>query len=455
VPTVDYWTFFGQGIPWRAYSWLPEIIFAWVEGLWSLSGLMVLSFMLAGTLALVLSYTFSRLAGHYPLGLILGVYCTVATFNHFTLRPQAAIWALFALTLLVSDAAMRAKAPNRVHYGLLIAIMVVWANTHISSILGLSAIAAWSFSRVGWIHSIRLMGAGFIGTLITPYLGGEWAMFFETASHPFAFRSIAEFAPASIYQYSTVFMVLLVIYVAAAFHLKPTSMRALHLIYAGGLTLGSLAVIKMLPFAVITLAAAFASGWRVARQQDSSTVPFAGLGEGIIRLSALIEKLPREGFAFVLLAMLIVRTHNTFQTQINADIVPVDAASFIIQEELPPPYLNTFGQGGYLMYRLSNERGEPSSLVSLDGRTNIIPPKIWESFLKTLNGGIGWKDYIQRVQPKTILWKWESPLTTLLLEGSSWCMVMSRGSPSLGTVVFLERSEFNMRRDRLKSANCV
>jgi len=110
------------------------------------------------------------------------------------------------------------------------------------------------------------------------------------------------------------------------------------------------------------------------------------------------------------------------------------------------------------MYRLSNHKGELTNLVSIDGRTNVNPVEVWNEFYASLMGKHNWRKFIDRVQPETILWKTESPFTTLLLEDDQWCVVYRFGEKERmeerGYSVFVTRAYFDTRAEEFISEDC-
>ncbi len=450
VPLIDYWTMFGGGTTWKAYSWLIEIVFASVESTWGISGLLVLKLLLAGVLSVVFSVVFSRIAKDYFFGTLVGIFVTVSTFNHFTLRPQVFVWIYFALLVLVAHEIFLSSLNARKKIALVF-IMMLWANTHISSVLGILAVGAWSFKKENPFESILAMGYAFMGTLITPYFGGEWVMFAQTASHPFSHATISEFKPATLLQYSTGFLVVGGALLAAFFHQKPALFDSSKLGLAGIFLVGSLAVVKFLPFEMILIGALLALFWSRAEKDCSS---FGNLGEGFLRMKTLYQRIPREGLSFLCICIAIVRIDSLWSNPLDTKITPVAAYDFIAQERLPAPLLNTFGNGGYVLYRQSDEEGRPSAPVAIDGRTNLISGALWDEFITALNGQPGWDRFIGRVKPTTILWKTESPLTSILLEGGKWCLVFSSGTPQSGYSVLVAKDYFDRREVKLASKNC-
>jgi hypothetical protein len=75
------------------------------------------------------------------------------------------------------------------------------------------------------------------------------------------------------------------------------------------------------------------------------------------------------------------------------------------------------------MYRFSDQNGEPRQKVPIDGRTNVNNPEITRTFLQTLQGLPSWEEYLDLVNPKTVLWDTKFPLTAILDSHPDWCLV--------------------------------
>jgi hypothetical protein len=460
VPSVDLWNMYSADSLWRAYSWTVEILFALVDGWSGAKGLLLLQLAFAIVLALVLQRVFSVLAQDGFVGVLIGVYTTVACFNHFTLRPQVIVWMLFALAIMVADDSRerRFSSKHLVYLGL---IGVAWANTHLTAVLGLIAIFLWSLqsSRGGalqWGASLKGSAAFFLGTLITPYIGGEWLTFVSKGAHPLKFQSISEFQPSTILQYSTVFVLLFVVLlVVAAFQarIRPTIARTA---LAGGMTLAGLTAVKFLPFAAISLGALIAVWWR---HNSAEQVSSGGnnLAEGIWQAKKGFEGLSWQtlgSIAFFFACISTVNIAALLRRPLDTTLVPKDAVDFIEEKKLEHPILNEFGAGGYLMYRYSNPDGTPQHKVAIDGRTNVNGPEIWDLYQASLRGTSGWHNFIDKVQPKTILWRQGSAFVSLLLLDPDWCRVFATGSGENDFVLFIPRDDFRKRRSELSSIDC-
>ena len=455
VPHVDYWSMFSVGEPWRAYSWSSEILFALVEAAFGVSGLLALKLLLGALLALCLSYCLGRMAQDWFVGALLGLYCTAACFNHFTLRPQSFVWIYFIGLLFVADQISQ-KGFSARRCLALFSVMLLWANTHLSAALGIAALAAWLWPKQSSVRAIVKMPVkgvlfAFLGTLATPYLGGEWATFFHKTGHPFHFQIISEFQPATILQYSAGFLIVIAGFLAALLFRQPRSVSLPKILLCAVFCIGALAVVKFLPFAVIAIAAAAASGWKDSRAQGYS---FGNLSEAVEKLRRLFAGMAGEGFSFLLIAVVIVNIIPLWRAPLELSVVPKQAVDFIEEQSLAHPVLNPFGVGGYLMYRFSDDMGNPVHLVSIDGRTNLITDDLWKKHDAAFKGKSNWREYLELVKPQTILWRTDSALVSILLAENKWCLVFRSGASDEGFAVFIPRGYWDGRSEKLPSENC-
>lgn len=451
IPTVDYWNMFALGEPWRAYSWSNEVVLALIDGRFGAHGLLALKYLLAGLMGVSFGLAFRSICRDGFIAALLGVFATLACHNHFTLRPQSLVWIFFAILLALADRIQVDGLSRRRAIGLAL-LMCLWANTHITTALGIGALALWLFVGKSSLSQVLVTcGIAFLGTLVTPYLGGEWLTFLHKTGHPLQMQAIAEFAPATIMQHSTAFLVIIVALCGALAIRRLNLLEVGKIVLAGGFTLAGLAVVKFLPFAVLVWCALVALLWRRTQPEPALR---GNLGEGLERFRRLVDAIPYEGLSFVVICTIIVNIYNVWPEPISRTIVPVDAVDFISQKRLSHPILNDFGRGGYMMYRLSRPDGSIEHPVPIDGRTNVTPKAVWEKAHASFQGSARWEEYLDLVEPQTILWKAESPLVSILEARGDWCVVFRSGTPEFGYVVLVTRAEFAARADEFSSSKC-
>mgnify|MGYP005725900317 CR=1 FL=1 len=451
VVRVEQWNMFASGEPWRAYSWTTELLFAWVDKHFELLGLFLLKVGFGVALSLGMFYCMGRIADDWFFGTLLGTFTTASFFSHFTLRPQSLVWLFFALLLLLADRITKRGLSWQYVLGLF-GVMVLWANTHITSALGIFAVAAWSFvgdkSKVNWKLTASIVLACFLGTLVTPYLGGEWITLVSKVSHPLAHTSVAEFRPPNLFDYVAAFLIISAAVFLFFLHRRPNCLDYGKTCLGAVFIFLGFAVVKFIPFSVVVLCSLIAKMW--SERANDRVVSFGHIAEAIERLRALIQKIPREGLSFVVVVLAYLTLYSLLQAPLAVDVVPVADVDFMQEHSLPPPFLNVFGEGGYLMYRYSDFRGEPGVKIAIDGRTNVAPPEIFEQHENAMRGNLRWKEFLDTVEPKTVLWRNNWPMTSILVSDPEWCLVMQNGNEDQGHSVFLRRDVYQASyRDKL------
>ena len=449
IPYVDYWNMFAVSKPWQAYSWSNEIVYAFIDDQFGILGLLSLKLILSILLAFSFFYCLGKISKDWFFGGLLGMYVTAACFNHFTLRPQALVWIYF-ISLIYTLELISTKGVNYKNLSAVFLIMLFWANTHLTTVIGIFTIYCWLAFRNSSKDLVFTLAVGFIGTLFTPYLGAEWITFLTKSSHPFDYSAIAEFKPANILQYSTAFILVLLAVLLLFLHFVPTLLSITKIVWGSILCIGGLAVVKFIPFAIIAIACLLARMWKEAKDKDS----FGNFAEGIERLRKFYDWLPKEGLAFLFIVFGIINFTKSWNNPLGHEVIPVAAVDFIEEKNLEHPILNEFGRGGYLMYRFSDSKGELEHLVPIDGRTNVNSPEVWKMYLNAKDGNLKWQEYIDKVNPNTILWRTGSPFVSLLIAQDDWCLVGQFGSEKKGHSVLVKKEFYNQNKDDLESKNC-
>ncbi|MBL7663132.1 hypothetical protein JNK13_10320, partial [bacterium] len=114
-----------------------------------------------------------------------------------------------------------------------------------------------------------------------------------------------------------------------------------------------------------------------------------------------------------------------------------------------------FNEGGYLMYRYMDAQARPRRLVSIDGRTNVGDQSVLKAFQSAWAGNYRWREYINLINPQTIIWPTRYPLTSILFAGQEWCRVYHDEDRDQGFSVFVRREYFLGGQSKLQSDNCV
>ncbi len=442
VPTQDYWNDFAVGKVWHAYSWSTEILFAVVERHWGIEGLFALQVSFVFLLVLLSAYYLGRIAENYALGAVLGAIVALGCYGYASLRPQMVTWMALVAVLWIAER-IRREGWTAARGAQLAGLMCLWANSHLSAVIGVVAIGLWLWGQPSAVLA-KALGFAFIGTLCTPYFGEEWLVAFQHAGHPLQYGLIAELKPATVLDYWTWPLIGVVSCFLYVNHLRPRILAPTSIALALGFFVVGLAIGRFVPYAVILITALTARIIRDGALHSGSMAQHfrpAYMAQFAVPVSVL---------CFTLGVGRLVRVAHV---PLDLDLIPKVAVDLVEEAGLPHPILNSFGNGNYLIYRYSDQRGEPRFKVPLDGRTNVNSENVWEDFVAAFMGSDRWRDIIERVHPETIIWPTTSPFVRLLMASNEWCLVYQDGSVT-GASVLVTRTYWEARGDLL-SLNCL
>lgn len=381
VPLADPFSHSLPGAPWIAHEWLAEVILASIFRLTGWSGLVVaaaLSF--AATLAYLNRFLLARLEPVHAL--LFTVLAASMLTGHLLARPHILVWPLLAIWVgkLVDAGEQGLRPPWE-----LLPLMAVWANLHGSFSLGLALGGALALDAV--LHrparerrAAAGPWAGFVGlavaaTLLTPWGWHGLVYPFQVMTMTFALDWIIEWRSPDFHTLQAIELwLLLMLGLACAGRLRLPWLRLLLLL---GLTHLALkhqrhgTVLGLVtPFLV---AAPFAGCWRDARGR-------VGDAETLDRFFLALAAPARRGAlltALLLGALLIGLVLQTGRFAPAAAQTPETALQAAMAAAPPGPVLNSYGFGGYLIYR-----GIP---VFIDGRADMYGDALFKRQLDALN----------------------------------------------------------------------
>lgn len=152
VPQTDPFSFTAEGTPWVVHYWLSDVLFAWLNRLAGVNGLIVLSAaVMATTFVIVHRIMVRRGVDPFLAALLLGIAVVAARFR-FMVRPHIFMFLFSALFLLVLTSDLRAH-PRRLLW--LVPVMLLWVNMHGSFVLAFlftgalfaERLLAWALAR--------------------------------------------------------------------------------------------------------------------------------------------------------------------------------------------------------------------------------------------------------------------------------------------------------------------
>ncbi|MGI6681427.1 MAG: hypothetical protein ACOX3T_08130 [Bdellovibrionota bacterium] len=452
-PLTDHWNAYSSGI-FRATSWLPEVFYALIDKYFGSIGLLFFKIILGVVLGYVLVKIFQKISKDNFFGALLGVIVLASFAEHFTLSPKMFSLPFFALSIYFADEVYK-KGWNKKLYIKVFLTFAFWANSHLSSVLGVFVFCLLGFKTFDK-HTYKLFLIPFLGTLFTPYFGGEWLSFCSNISYVFSQIGAGEsyvidilkyginYKVKYIVSYGVGFLSILGLFFLMLHYFSSKSITKLKVCVLVVFLLLGLVFETMMPYALVLLSFAICVLWSVDYGKEA-----LHLNEALKKLKNFLLYFSGEGGAFLLLCLIIVCVNSLLKKEANKidDVItPIAAVEFIKDNKLEYPILNAFREGGYLIYNFSNKKGEPLTKVIVDGRLSVNSKKVFKLMQNAFEGKADWQEYIKYVNPKTILWPNVSPLVRILeLDKENWCKVFEDKRES-GFSVFIKKDNL----DKLK-----
>jgi hypothetical protein len=445
VPFQDYFSAYGMGKPWLAYSWPFEVLVYFVHAHFGLVGIVYFTV----AMALAIGFSVHRVVRLARLPIVAEVILTAAALAAMkplmTPRPWLFTILFFSTELILIH---RAREEGKTRWlWFLPLIFVVWANLHVQFIYGLALLglllteslllAAFDRSRYqldGRLlppnHLFMISALSFIATLVSPYHMLIYRPILEYIAQTGAFQNIDEFHPM--------------------FFRSPQDWIVLGLTLAAVFALGRQR--KWLPFPSLLLLLGVLLGFRARRDVWVLLLASVWVIGGYLRSAGFENQ-----FAFTKRQILVVivlvsaalyalgvqrQIHEQDLQSVVAKAYPVAAAAEVRQRKLPGPLFNTLDWGGFLIWSL------PELPVAIDGRTNLYGDERLESSLSVWQGYPGWETNPELLRAKLIIADHNRPLTWLLRKDSRYRIVYEDGT----AVVFVQ-ADSNTDRPNLKQSS--
>ena len=369
VPYTDWFSSYGLGKPWAAYSWLFEVL---IYGLFSRLGLIGL---LAYVYAMVLAITATlhslvrKFENRVAYSVALTGLALFAMAPLYTPRPWLFTILLFIIELNILISVRRSRRYRGLF--LLPPLFALWANLHIQFVLGFFVLGVAAceepLARLLRRHQMNgdqdralpplfmtLIALGcVVATLANPYHIKIYAVVVELTRQAGFYNLINEFA-------------------AMDFRTIPEWL-VLGLTLGATFALGRQRAVK--PFWFLLLLAGMLISFRARRDLWFVVIIAVGIISSS-RSAALVGSRYILGRAQTLvviaalgiLLLLTFRAKHISEGELQVAVAssyPARAASLVEERGYAGPLYNHLDWGGYLIWRL------PQLPVSIDGRTNI------------------------------------------------------------------------------------
>jgi len=392
IPHADPFSFTNQGKTWIAHEWLSEIF---IYGIYRIGGygLLILIFAAIITATFLLVYLRSAerpyIAG---FALLLGALATAPTWG---VRPQMISYLLSALFLFLLD---RYTESRKTKYLIPIPIlMLLWVNLHAAYALGFAILGIYIAGDIFELIKAKIAKTG---STNSPILKNLMILFgilvlsvlaalanpngirlltypFETLASQAMQQNIQEWFSPDFHQIEW----------------QPLAWLILALIGAGLLGRKSISPTKVL----LTLVFGYAALHSMRHVPLFAIAAVPALAEEIGSVVRTRQEVRQAGrllkwvnFFLVACAILVagLRFVGVVQEQANTEKekFPAAAVDWIVQHHPAGNIFNTYGWGGYLIWRLY-----PEYHVYIDGRADVYGDTFINDYLRIEAGKPNWE----------------------------------------------------------------
>ena len=433
LPRQDIFSFTMPGHPWVLHEWLFQVLLFLVFASFGTIG--IKSFSVALTLsALYLSYRISRELSSVRITtvvMLLLVPLLIAPF--LSPRPQLFSYLFFSYYLY---GLLSFKYFHKVQYLYTFPlVMILWVNLHGGYIVGIALLFFFALTeflsnflipenikkkRTALLLPFGIALLSLAASSLNPDFIDHWKYPFQVMSMEAAKNFISEWQSPGFHDwFGKLYLLFVFAFFVANIYRKNRPDLTELLIPLFFITEGFIAA-RHMPFAVLStipfLAAALNNRMAITFcnpfenyslkrfVSTSKSAPTKDLGNIEYLLNWLILLL--ASFT-ILLAAPSIKAWTA--EKINKNI-PVAAVDFVVDKKIQGRFFNTYGFGGYLIYRLY-----PEQKVFIDGRADMYGDDFMKKY-KTIDRGLpGWEKEFDQYDIDYVVCKRTAPIRQLLL----------------------------------------
>jgi hypothetical protein len=428
----DTFSFTRAGEPWVNHSWLSQVgmaaLFRWLEYYGLTLGV---AFLAVGSLLIVLL----QMEGPSILNAFLLIFAGVVAAPVWSPRPQTTSLLMLALVSYVLHLYKR-RGINRLW--LLPMLMMLWSNLHGGYVLGFLCMGAMLAGEalnhmlgykgeeiISWKRLLNLLvwtASSGLAVLINPNGLNMWLIPFQTVEVQVLQSLIAEWASPNFHELAQQPLLWMTFALFIAVGLSDRKLDGSDIVAVTGF--GMMAFIARRnfgPFALVSLPvlsrhlwAAFQQWWGgvslpeklVKFVQSRQTKEMVNTS----KIQRVMNLLVIGLFGLIAAGKVIGVSHPALVDGYMKQVYPVQAVAWIKENGVQGNLLNEYNWGGYLDW-FSRE-----TPVFVDGRTDLYGDEVLGQWLKMVQGGDGWQEWMDDWQIDVVLLQPDRPLVNLLLE---------------------------------------
>ncbi len=451
VPTHDVFSFSKPGGVWFAWEWLSDVIFAGLNAMWGLRGVVLLAILLLSATFAAL-FLLARRKANPVTAIVVTIVAAATSSVHWLARPHL-FTLLFVILFYAALERVREGQPRwgRVPYlAMLPVATILWTNLHGGFFVGIALAAAYGAGELAqmaltadpetrapaWRRAIRYFAcaaACLAASLINPYTYRLHVHLFQYLRDPYASQHIIEFFSLSFHHPVAIFFETMLLLSAVAVFWYARQGRyteSLLLVIFGHLGLLAARNIPIFMLVAAPPVAGMVQAWL-------NGLPESALAEWVRRAAARYNQIAAEtadtdriprfhllsvlGVALLVALLFAPAPPKRFRAEYDPQSYPARAIEAL--KRMPEPRIFTNDVwGGYLIWRLY-----PSDKVFVDGRSDFYGAAFEEKYIDVLNVKYDWERTLNGFDVDTILLPTDAPLAGALKESSRWRVVYDDG----------------------------
>lgn len=430
----DPYSFTRAGQPWINHEWLSDLL---MYGLYRSGGTAALIILFAAVSAGAFLIVFLRCPGKPYLAGAVTIWGALASAPSWGARPQIFSLLLASIFLWILE---RSESEPTILWWTL-PLTVLWVNLHAEFAVGIALIALFLagsaldciFGFTAWAQttsSLRnlALALGFCIALVplNPYGPKMYLYPWHTLSSSAMAAYIQEWMSPDFHQTMYLPFLLLVLALFAVAATSRLRIRPRDILLLSVMLFAGLRSVRNIPiFALVAVPILARLVQDLLERRNIQLFSRGSSARGIFALNAMIFG------GFLLFVGLWTNSVVRREPRIEAEKFPVQAVSFLAQNELPGPLFNHYNWGGYLIWKLY-----PQYEVFADGRADLYGDHFLDDLAEMYFVQNQWQQKFDIWQIRTVMLPRNAPLVAALRLQSGWKQVYEDKQ-----AVILERTE--------------
>ncbi len=425
VPKTDPFSFTLPGERWFAFQWGTGVIFALLNRMWGLKGIVLLCGAIIAFYQVIVARDMVRRGTNGMIALLLVMIGCTASAIHYHARPH-----LFTLLFLACGNYLiaRDREAHSWRVWLMLPMMALWANLHsgfpiMVALIGI--LAAGELLHRNWDNTKRYGTLAVFSaavTLINPNGFGLYQHISKFLNNKWAMNNISEyqspiFRDEAMYNYMAILFVGLM--VCAKHFAKKEWTECGWILFLG---MGSLVSARHVPLFTITvlplIGVALTELWNELTKDQPRKATLGVLREIFAKATRSMQ--PVSIWSPILFASIVFSSSNPdrWPKDLSDKYFPRDVVRQYAPALASNRVFTTDQWGDYLLWV-----NYPKQRNFMDGRSDFFQDKVGTDYVNISEGKPGWREALNRHRVNMVLVPPGTPLIELLEKEGTWSLL--------------------------------